>query len=134
MNSFTSEPVGRPVVGMDFDEIGEIAAPIPSEYRDAFAQLATQGKLPGQDVELRFVPIHDLQRRRVTTFFCSPVFCVEDASLIYGYRAFQGIGLGADLLADAVRRCHGEGVSRAIRQSADSDRARGTRPGDPAWA
>jgi len=109
MNSFTSEPVGRPVVGMDFDEIGEIAAPIPSEYRDAFAQLATQGKLPGQDVELRFVPIHDLQRRRVTTFFCSPVFCVEDASLIYGYRAFQGIGsrelpfIDRAILAHAVK-------------------------------
>jgi hypothetical protein len=109
MNSFTPEPVGQPVVGMDFDEISKIATPIPPESRDAFAQLATQGRLPGQDVELRFVPIHDLQRRRVATFFCSPVFCVEDVSLIYGYRAFQGIGsrelpfIDRAILAHAVK-------------------------------
>jgi hypothetical protein len=91
--------------------------------RDAFAQLATHGKLRGQNVELRFVPIHDLQRHRLTTFFCSPVFCVQDQPIIYGYRAFQGIGprelpfVDRSILAHAVkfaRRLAGAGTVAAI--------------------
>lgn len=63
-----------------------------AEGRVDYTQLATEGALPGENIELHFVPIHDLERRRVTTFFCSPVFCVEEAPIIYGYRAFQGVG------------------------------------------
>lgn len=91
MNSYMPIVAREPAVSAVGGENVKETAPISSEHRDAFAQLATYGKLPGQDVELRFVPIHDLHRRRVTTFFCSPVFCVEEAPVIYGYGAFQGI-------------------------------------------
>ncbi|HTW34330.1 MAG TPA: hypothetical protein VMD53_06920 [Rhizomicrobium sp.] len=100
----------------------DIAA-LPPEDRDAFAQLATQGRLPGQNVELHFVPIHDLKRHRVTTFFCTPVFCVQDAPIIYGYRAFQNVGvrelpyIDRAILAHAVkfaRRLAASGTVAAI--------------------
>lgn len=98
-------------------------AVLPSQDRDAFAQLATQGRLPGQNVELHFIPIHDLKRHRVTTFFCTPVFCVQDAPIIYGYRAFQNVGvrelpyIDRAILAHAVkfaRRLAAAGTVAAI--------------------
>jgi hypothetical protein len=116
-----SPPEHQPLAGP------RIASPdiavLPSQDRDAFAQLATLGRLPGQNVELRFVPIHDLKRHRVTTFFCTPVFCVQDAPIIYGYRAFQNIGvrelpyIDRAILAHAVkfaRRLAAAGTVAAI--------------------
>jgi len=88
--------------------------------RDAFTLLATHGRLPGQSVELRFVPVHDLQRQRVTTFFCTPV---SDASAAQGYQAFQNVGarelpfIDRAILAHAVkfaRKLAGAGTVAAI--------------------
>jgi len=88
--------------------------------RDAFTLLATQGRLPRQSVELRFVPVHDLQRHRVTTFFCTPAL---DAPAISGYQAFQNIGarelpfIDRAILAHAVkfaRKLAGAGTVAAI--------------------
>lgn len=104
-------------------DIEDDAKALPHEDRDAFAHLATHGKLPGQNVELRFIPIHDLQRRRVTMFFCEPVFSVQNAPIIYGYRAFQNLGprelpfVDRAILAHAVkfaRRLAGAGTVAAI--------------------
>jgi len=64
---------------------------VSSERRVALVQLASQGRLPEQNVELSFVPVHDLRQRRVSAFFCSPVSGAPGPSRIYGYRAFQGI-------------------------------------------
>ena len=88
MNMSPTEPDAPAAVDID----DATAKTLPPEDRDAFAHLATHGKLPGQNVELRFVPIHDLQRHRVTMFFCTPVFSVQNAPIIYGYRAFQSVG------------------------------------------
>jgi hypothetical protein len=116
-----SPPEHKPLTG-PHDASSDIAAP-PPENRDAFAQLATQGRLPGQNVELHFVPIHDLKRHRVTTFFCTPVFCVQDAPILYGYRAFQNLGvrelpyIDRAILAHAVkfaRRLAAAGTVAAI--------------------
>jgi hypothetical protein len=85
------------------------SAALPSENRDMFAQLATLGRLPGHNVELRFVPIHDLQRNRLTTFFCTPAFSGRDASPVLGYRVFEGMGahelpfIDRAILAHAVK-------------------------------
>jgi hypothetical protein len=76
----------------------------PSLGRDAFTLLATHGHLPGRSVELRFVPVHDLQRHRVTTFFCTPAL---DATT--GYQAFENIAardlpfIDRAILAHAVK-------------------------------
>jgi hypothetical protein len=115
-------PPERQALSGSLDASPNIAV-LPPEDRDAFAQLATQGRLPGQNVELHFVPIHDLKRHRVTTFFCTPVFCVQDAPIIYGYRAFQNIGvrelpyIDRAILAHAVkfaRRLAAAGTVAAI--------------------
>ena len=116
-----SPPERKPFAGPP-DSTPDIAA-LPLQDRDAFAQLATQGRLPGQNVELHFVPIHDLKRHRVTTFFCTPVFCVQDAPILYGYRAFQNVGvrelpyIDRAILAHAVkfaRRLAAAGTVAAI--------------------
>jgi hypothetical protein len=114
-----SPPEQDAPAGADSDDI----AALPHEDRDALAHLATHGKLPGQNVELRFVPIHDLQRHRVTMFFCEPVFAVQNAPIIHGYRAFQGLGprelpfVDRAILAHAVkfaRRLAGAGTVATI--------------------
>lgn len=75
------------------DHLERLGAPsrepaiISSEKRAAFVQLAAQGRLPNQRAELRFLPVHDLWRHRVKTFFCSPV--LRGASEVQGYGAFQ---------------------------------------------
>ena len=115
-------PPERPAFIGPHDASPDLAV-LPPEDRDAFAHLATQGRLPGQNVELHFVPIHDLKRHRVTTFFCRPVFCVQEAPIIYGYRAFQNIGvrelpyIDRAILAHAVkfaRRLAAAGTVAAI--------------------
>jgi hypothetical protein len=64
---------------------------VSAEKRVALVQLASQGRLPEQNVELSFVPVYDLRNHRVSAFFCSPVAGTLAASRIYGYRAFQGM-------------------------------------------
>jgi hypothetical protein len=59
------------------------------EPRDAYAEFAMRGVLPGQHVELSFTPVHDLVRGRSTTFFCMPAFCIAGAPVISSYRAFE---------------------------------------------
>jgi len=109
------------------DPVQKAAAPLD---RDAFTLLATQGRLPGQSVELRFIPVHDLQRHRVTTFFCTPVFCVQDAPVVTGYQAFQNVGahelpfIDRAILAHAVkfaRKLAGAGTVAAIGTSVHFD-------------
>jgi hypothetical protein len=105
------------------EDAGGQAAVLPLENRDMFAQLATHGRLPGHNVELRFVPIHDLQRHRVTTFFCTPTLCAQDAPIIHGYKAFEGISarelpfIDRAILAHAVkfaRRLAASGTVAAV--------------------
>jgi hypothetical protein len=78
--------------------VDKIAAPVADEIpnmspekRVALVQLAAHGRFPEQNVELSFVPVHDLRHPRVSAFFCSPVSGAQVPSRIYGYRAFQGI-------------------------------------------
>jgi hypothetical protein len=69
--------------------VADDAPSVSAEKRVALVQLASQGRLPEQNIELSFVPVHDLRQRRVSAFFCSPVSDVPGASRAYGYRAFQ---------------------------------------------
>ncbi len=93
------------------------------EKRAAFVHLAAQGRLQEQNVELSFVPVHDLRRRRVTTFFCSPVSRAENSPRVYGYGAFEGMSrhdwpfVDRAILAYAIkfaRRLASSGIVAAI--------------------
>jgi hypothetical protein len=95
------------------DATSDIAG-TPTLGRDAFTQIATLGRLPGQNVELRFVPIRDLQRRRVTTFFCTPVFCIQEAPVIYGYQAFRDIGVRELPFVDRAILAHAVKFARRL--------------------
>jgi hypothetical protein len=96
------------------EDAGENAAVLPLENRDKFAQLATHGRLPGHNVELRFVPIHDLQRHRVTTFFCTPAFSVEAAPIVHGYKALEGVGVREMPFIDRAILAHAVKFARRL--------------------
>lgn len=91
--------------------------PAVPQDRDMFAQLATHGSLPGHNVELRFVPIHDLQRHRVTTFFCKPAFCVQNAPIVEGYKALEGIGVRDLPFVDRAILAHAVKFARRLAAS-----------------
>lgn len=45
--------------------------------------------VPREPIEMRFVPVHDLRRNCVSTFFCTPAVSIGGTHLLYGYKAFQ---------------------------------------------
>ncbi|MEI9888841.1 MAG: hypothetical protein WDN08_20535 [Rhizomicrobium sp.] len=55
------------------------------------ADLARTGVLSGSDLELRFFPVYDFQRRSVAALFCTPMDAGAGAEAIYGHKAFRDI-------------------------------------------
>ncbi len=87
------------------------------ESRDSYSELALRGRLPGQNVELLLEPVHDLLRGRSTTFFCTPAFCVDNAPVIRGYKAFQGVSQSELPYIDRAMLAHALKFARRLAQS-----------------
>jgi hypothetical protein len=54
-----------------------------------FGSIVRNGYDPEQGVELIFFPVHDMQKRTVSTLFCAPSF----AGALFGHQAFQNLSL-----------------------------------------
>lgn len=90
-----------------------ISAP-PSEWGDRFAGLARGRDLREPSIGLRFIPVRDLRRDTVATFFCTPVFTVCGSGIIRGYRAFPDIGASDLPLLDCAILEHAVSFARTL--------------------
>lgn len=79
-----------------------------------FAGLERVGSVPCESVELRFLPVHDLRRDAISTFFCTPVYMVGESEVIRGYRAFQDLGTRELPDLDCAMLEHALGFARTL--------------------
>lgn len=61
---------------------------VPSRPK-TYDELALQGRIAAENIEVLFAPVHDLVRGRANTFFLTPAFCVGGTPVISGYPAFH---------------------------------------------
>jgi hypothetical protein len=71
------------------DGASSVDGQIPEAVATRFASIARDGYDTEQGVELIFFPVHDLQKRTVSTLFCAPSF----AGALFGHQAFQNLSL-----------------------------------------
>jgi hypothetical protein len=83
-----------------------VRPPVPGDARHApltmiAEEVAATGEWPAADFALRFFPVYDLQRHRVTALFCLPIYGIAGES-IHGHRAFNDLSMEAWIALDCA--------------------------------
>jgi hypothetical protein len=79
-------------------------------------EVAATGKWPAADLALRFFPIYDFQRQRVTGLFCLPL-CGAAGEALHGHRAFNDLSTEEWIALDCAILRHALAFSDRLAES-----------------